>query len=189
MGEAKRRKEKDPNYGKPKSYMSYLELPHTKVLVTHRELKEMIGYLKKWTSTHQFYATVIKDHTGRWEKIEKLCYFIGMQKLLNHNNQLYNTSSVFITEKFEDDDKNRLISYYRAENMNGFSVPAADENIAKDTVKKVLENCQKVYEELVKAQDVKIIYKSENCSAFHIPALETNLEGLCYVEFFTKLEF
>lgn len=188
MGEAKRRREKDATYGKPKSYMSYLELPHTRGLVTYRELKEMIGYLKKWASTNQFYVTVIKDHTGRWEKIEKLCYFIGMQKLLNHNTQLYNSSSVFITQTFEDDNKNRLISYYSAENMKGFPVPP-DENIAKDTVKKVLEYSQKVYEELVEAQDVKIIYKSENCSAFHIPSLETTLEGLCYVEFFTKLEF
>jgi hypothetical protein len=186
MGEAKRRRQQDPSYGKPKLYMSYLELPYTQGLVTNQELKEMISSLKQWISTHQVYATVIKDHTGRWKKIEKLCCFIGMQKLLNHNKYLYNTSSVFVTQTFKEDDRNRLIQYYTTQNTQGFPAPSI---VTKDIVEKGLENSQEIYEQFLQTSDIEIIYKSNNCTAFHIPSQEPKLQGLNYVEFFTKLQF
>ncbi|MFB2877548.1 hypothetical protein [Floridanema aerugineum] len=184
MGEAKRRKNKDPNYGKPKAYMSYYEMPHTNKLVTGGELKRMIRSLKEWAKTHEFYATVVFEHTRRWQKIEKLCFFIGMEKILNHNNKLYNTCSVFVTKSLSENDRNRLIKFYTTSNLEG--EPAPPPPLTWQTTKKALDYSQGVYDELLKDSDVDCIHLSDNCAAFYVPS-DTELEGLYYVDFYTKL--
>ena len=186
MGEAKRRKSKDPNYGKPKSYMSYLELPLTDSLVTYRELKQMITSLKKESYYRSFHATVIKDHTERWHKIEKLCIFIEMEKILDHNPNKYGTESIFVTKNYSKEDRSRLIKYYSNKNLEGFSFPPPPMSVER--VKQVLTHSQNHYEELLEAEDVECIFKSNNCATFYIPVDLPELEGLCYVNFFTRLQ-
>lgn len=184
MGQAKLRKKNDPNYGKPRKYMSFLEISLAKNLVTTKELKEMITSLKQIVSNNNCHAAVVRDETGRWKKIEKLCYFIGMEKILEHNSQLYGTNSIFITKSSSNDDKKRLIEYYSVANSEGFECPPPP--MTKKIAKETLEYSQGHYQRLVEADDVQQIYSSDNCAAFYLPSDLPELEGLFYIEFFTK---
>jgi hypothetical protein len=185
MGEAKRRKSKDPDYGNSKAYMSYLELPHTETLVKMGELRQMIKSLRNLAINCDFYSKIIFDHTHRWRKIENLCLFIGMEKLLAHNENLYNTNSIFITKSFQQVDKDRLLSHYNKENQKGFST--APPPISRNRAEEVLLYSHQQYNSFLTAEDVDIIYQSSNCAAFYIPSDLYTLDGLKYVDFFTKL--
>ncbi len=184
MGQAKRRREQDPNFGKPKEYMSWLEISCAKNLVASKELKGLIECLMRVVSTNECYAAIIRDHTGRWRKIEKLCQFIGMVKILNNNPNLYNTSSIFISKSYSDNDKKRLIQYYSASNLSGYNSPPPP--MTKKIARETLEHSQKYYQELLEADDVEQIYSSNNCDAFYVPSDEPVLKGLFFISFFTK---
>lgn len=184
MGEAKRRRKQDPNFGKPKEYMSLLEISSAKNLVTNKELKGLIKCLKKVVSTNECYAAIVKDNTGRWRKVEKLCRFIGMEKILENNPKLYGTNSIFITKSYSDHDRKRLIRYYTDANLKGYSYspPPMTKKIAKES----LEYSQNDYQELLEADDVEQIYSSDNCTAFYVPSDEPTLQGLSFISFFVK---
>lgn len=187
MGESKRRREKDSNYGKPKSYMSELEHPYTIKLVTYQEIKKLIKSLKDWVNNHDCYASVVHEHTLRWKKIEKLCQFIGMEKVLDKDNSLFNTSSIFVSKNFNQSSKDKLINYYK--NLNNKSgISSYLKEITREKVKLGLEMSERLYKERKESEDIRIIYKSDNCTAFYVPSDEPTLKGLNYIEFFIKHE-
>ncbi len=94
MGEAKRRQQSDPSYG---THMTYLELPYTTRLVKQEELRKFIKILKEYVKNNAIYSIVVFDNNERWKKIERLCYFVGMKKIQDHNSSLYGTSSIFVS--------------------------------------------------------------------------------------------
>lgn len=184
MGEARRRKLNDPGYGMPKVYMSYLELPYSTALVTQAELKEMIKAIRDWTDNNPVYCTILHDHTKRWKKIEKLCRFLDLERVVEHDPKLYGTQTVYASRVMPPNWKEKIIAYYSVINQDGYSFPPAPPN--RKTVKLVLEDSNKKYQEYKTASDVKVIHASENSAAFEIPSDCDELIGSFHVDFFIK---
>ncbi|MBD2115254.1 MULTISPECIES: hypothetical protein [Cyanophyceae] len=168
------------------TYMTFLEMPHTKGLITSTELKQLIQKLKELAHNRVFFATITRDHTDRWRKIEKLCYLIGMEKIVDNNPKLYGTDSIFVTHKMDEANRERITRLYSKNNLSGFLKPPQRMNLK--LVKEVLSNSQRKFNELLKADDVENIYISENCGCFYVPSDIPELRGLDFVEFFTRLE-
>ena len=184
MGEARRRKLNDPDYGMPKAYMSYLELPYSTALVTQAELKEMIKAIRDWTYTSPVYCTILHDHTQRWKKIEKLCRFLDLERVVEHDPKLYGTYTVYVSRIVLPDWKEKIVSYHSALNRDGKSLPPAPPN--RKTVKRVLEYSNKKCQEYKTAPDIKVIHASQNSVAYEIPSDCDPLIGSFYIDFFVK---
>ena len=184
MGEARRRKLNDPHYGMPKAYMSYLELPYSTALITQAELKEMIKAIRDCTDNNPVYCTILHDHTQRWTKIEKLCRFLDLERVVEHDPKLYGTHTVYVSRVMLPDWKEKIVAYYSALNRDGYSFPPAPPN--RKTVKIVPEDSNKKCQEYSKASEIKVIYASENSAAFEIPSDCDELIGSFYIDFFVK---
>lgn len=184
MGEARRRKLSDPNYGMQKHYMSYLELPFSEAVVTQAELKGMIRSLRDWTIVSPVYCTILHDHTQRWKKIEKLCRALNLEKIVDHNPKLYGTQTVYISRVMEHDCKTRIATFYLRLNQHGYPSPPAPPS--KKTVKMILEDSDERCKDYKEASDIKTIYASENCVAFEIPSDLDELRGFLHIDFFVK---
>jgi hypothetical protein len=184
VGEARRRKFNDPDYGMPKAYMSCLELPYSTALVTQAELKRMIMVLRDWTDNNPMYCTVLHDHTQRWRKIEKLCRFLDLERVVERDPKLYGTQTVFVSRVMTPVWEDKIAAYYSAINRNGYSSPPAPPN--RKTVTRVLGDSNRKCLQYMKASDIKAIHTSENSVAFQIPSDCDDLVGSFYVDFFVR---
>jgi hypothetical protein len=184
MGEARRRKLNDPDYGMPKAYMSYLELPYSTALVTQAELKKLIKAIRDWTDNNPVYCTILHDHTQRWKKIEKLCRFLGLERVVEHDPKLYGTLSVYASRVMLPDWKDRIAAYHAALNRDGYSFPPAPPD--RKTVETILVDSNKRFQEYMTASDIKVIHASGNSVALEIPSNCVELIGSFYIDFFVK---
>lgn len=184
MGEARRRKLNDPDYGMPKAYMSYLELPYSTALVTQAELKKMIKALRDWSVSNPVYCTILHEHTQRWRKIEKLCRFLNLERVVEHDPNLYGTQTVYVSRVMSHDWKAKIAAYHSTLNQHGYPSPPVPPS--RRTVITVLEDSDEKCQDYNLASDIKVIHASENSVAFEIPSNCDELIGSFYIDFFVK---